>query len=77
MTALGELLEVAVHDALVAERLRHAHEQPTDTITAETATPEATAVVPQQEPYVPEALGAHRIAALLAHRRGGRRRRRR
>ncbi|MFF9638835.1 hypothetical protein ACF1D2_30180 [Streptomyces bacillaris] len=41
----------------------------TDT-TIETETAEATVVVPAQEPYVPKALGATRIALLLAERTG-------
>ncbi|WP_208853559.1 3'-5' exonuclease [Streptomyces bacillaris] len=41
----------------------------TDT-TIETETAEATVVVPAQEPYVPEALGATRIALLLAEHTG-------
>lgn len=41
----------------------------TDT-TTETTTAAATAAVPQQEPYVPEALGAHRIATMLAELTG-------
>ncbi|MEU6965135.1 3'-5' exonuclease [Streptomyces chrestomyceticus] len=44
----------------------------TDTTTEATETTETvqTAVVPEQEPYVPEALGARRIASLLAEHTG-------
>ncbi|MGS2592040.1 3'-5' exonuclease [Streptomyces hebeiensis] len=45
----------------------------TDTMqdtTTETATTETTPVVPQQEPSLPEALGARRIASLLAEHTG-------